>query len=72
MMHELMSADFRAGSVRAPSLAEQIRIGALFARLGFLITLHQREPEGKSHFCLSTRFRRDLYDGASFCRQAQF
>lgn len=72
MMHELMSADFRAGFVRAPSLAEQVRIGALFARLGSLITLRQRESEGKSRFYLSTRSRRDPYDDASFCRQAQF
>ena len=43
MMHELVSADFLEQITYAPSLPEQRQIGALFARLDNLITLHQRE-----------------------------
>lgn len=43
MMHELVSADFLEQITYAPSLPEQRQIGALFARLDSLITLHQRK-----------------------------
>lgn len=45
MMHELVSADFLEQITYAPSLPEQRQIGALFARLDSLITLHQRKLE---------------------------
>lgn len=45
MMHELVSADFLEQTTYAPSLPEQRQIGALFARLDSLITLHQREHD---------------------------
>jgi type I restriction enzyme S subunit len=45
MMHELVSADFLEQITYAPSLPEQRQIGALFARLDSLITLHQRKRD---------------------------
>ena len=43
MMHDLVANDFLSESIPVPSLSEQHKIGALFARLDSLITLHQRE-----------------------------
>ena len=43
MMHNLVIEDFVEESLLVPSVEEQSKIGALFARLDSLITLHQRE-----------------------------
>ncbi|MEY8314963.1 restriction endonuclease subunit S [Adlercreutzia muris] len=43
MMHDLVANDFLSESIPVPSLPEQHKIGALFAKLDSLITLHQRE-----------------------------
>ena len=43
MMNELVVSDFLDQSIPVPSLPEQHKIGALFAKLDSLITLHQRE-----------------------------
>ena len=45
MMHDLVTNDFLSESIPVPSLPEQHKIGALFAKLDSLITLHQRELE---------------------------
>ena len=45
MMHDLVANDFLSESIPVPSLPEQHKIGALFAKLDSLITLHQRELE---------------------------
>jgi len=42
-MNELVVSDFLDQSIPVPSLPEQHKIGALFAKLDSLITLHQRE-----------------------------
>ena len=43
MMHNLVAADFLKESMPVPTVPEQSLIGALFAKLDSLITLHQRE-----------------------------
>ncbi len=43
MMNELVVSDFLDQSIPVPSLPEQHKVGALFAKLDSLITLHQRE-----------------------------
>ena len=43
MMHDLVIEDFLQERILVPSLQEQRAIGALFARLDSLITLHQRK-----------------------------
>lgn len=45
MMHDLVIEDFLQERILVPSLQEQRAIGALFARLDSLITLHQRKQE---------------------------
>ena len=45
MMHDLVANDFLSESIPVPSLPEQHKIGALFAKLDSLITLHQRKVD---------------------------
>jgi type I restriction enzyme S subunit len=45
MMHELVVSDFLDEDTLVPSVAEQKGIGAIFASLDNLITLHQRKLE---------------------------
>ena len=45
MMHDLVIEDFLQERILVPSLQEQRAMGALFARLDSLITLHQRKHD---------------------------
>ena len=49
MMNELVVSDFLDQSIPVPSLPEQHKVGALFAKLDSLITLHQREEAGSEN-----------------------
>ena len=49
MMHDLVPSDFLREAIPTPTLAEQKEIGAFLVGLDHLITLHQRQSNGKAH-----------------------
>ena len=49
MMHDLVPSDFLREAIPTPTLAEQKKIGAFLVGLDSLITLHQRQSNGKAH-----------------------
>lgn len=49
MMHELVSSDFLEESTLVPTLDEQRAIGIAIDSIDNLITLHQRQSNGKAH-----------------------